>query len=107
MRRPCGTAIRPAPPSARQGYAVRAAKPPSGSLSSVSMSETKIYPPPPGFAAHALINASTYASMYRESVTNIEAFWAKQARERLTWSKPFTQVKDTSFDANDLHVRWF
>jgi acetyl-CoA synthetase len=71
------------------------------------MSETKIYPPPPRFAARALINASTYASMYRESVTNTEAFWAKQARERLTWSKPFTQVKDTSFDANDLHVRWF
>ena len=71
------------------------------------MSETKIYPPPPGFAARALINASTYASMYRESITNTEAFWAKQARERLTWSKPFTQVKDTSFDAKDLHVRWF
>src|SRR6185436_12246701 len=71
------------------------------------MSETKIYPPPPGVAARALINASSYASMYRESVTNTEAFWAKQARERLTWSKPFTIVKDTSFDANDLHVRWF
>jgi acetyl-CoA synthetase len=71
------------------------------------MSETKIYPPPPEFAARALIDAATYASMYRESVTNTEEFWAKQARERLTWSKPFTQVKDTSFDANDLHVRWF
>src|SRR5690242_4980876 len=71
------------------------------------MSETKIYPPPPGFAERALINASGYAAMYRESVTKTEAFWAKQARERLTWSKPFTQVKDTSFDANDLHVRWF
>jgi acetyl-CoA synthetase len=45
--------------------------------------------------------------MYRESVENTEAFWAKQARERLTWLKPYTQVKDTSFDANDLHVRWF
>jgi acetyl-CoA synthetase len=71
------------------------------------MSETKIYPPPPAFAARALIDASTYASMYRESVTNTEAFWARQARERLTWVKPFTQVKDTSFDPKDLHVRWF
>jgi acetyl-CoA synthetase len=71
------------------------------------MSETKIYPPPPGFAARALIDASTYRSMYRESVTSTEAFWAKQARERLTWAKPFTEVKDTSFDAKDLHVRWF
>jgi acetyl-CoA synthetase len=71
------------------------------------MSEIKIYPPPRGFAERALINASTYAAMYRESVTDTEGFWAKQARERLTWSKPFTQVKDTSFDAKDLHVRWF
>ncbi len=71
------------------------------------MSETKIYPPPPGFAARALINATNYQSMYRESVTDPEGFWGKQARERLTWMKPFTQVKDTSFDANDLHVRWF
>jgi acetyl-CoA synthetase len=71
------------------------------------MSETTIYPPPPEFAARALINASSYTSTYRESVTNTEAFWAKQARERLTWSKPFTEVKDTSFDAKDLHVRWF
>ena len=71
------------------------------------MSEIKVYPPPPGFAARALINASNYASMYRDSIENMEAFWAKQARERLTWLKPFTQVKDTSFDAQDLHVRWF
>ena len=71
------------------------------------MSETKIYPPPPGFAARALIDAKTYESMYRESVTDPEGFWGKQARERLTWIKPFTQVKDTSFDVNDLHVRWF
>jgi acetyl-CoA synthetase len=71
------------------------------------MSETKIYPPPPGFAARALIDANTYQAMYRESVADPEAFWGKQARERLAWSKPFTQVKDTSFDASDLHVRWF
>ncbi len=71
------------------------------------MSETKVYPPPPAFAERALIDAATYASMYRDSVENTEAFWAKHARERLSWIKPFTQVKDTSFDARDLHVRWF
>ena len=47
------------------------------------MSQEKVYPPPPGFAARALINAATYESMYRDSVQNTEAFWAKQARERL------------------------
>jgi acetyl-CoA synthetase len=71
------------------------------------MSESKVYPPPPHFAARARVNASAYAAMYGESVANPEAFWGKQARERLTWIKPFTKVKDTSFDAKDLHVRWF
>src|SRR5258706_10241248 len=63
--------------------------------------------PRQGYAARALINASTYESMYRDSVQNTDAFWAKHARERLDWIKPFTKVKDTSFDVNDLHVRWF
>jgi acetyl-CoA synthetase len=71
------------------------------------MSQEKIYPPPPGFAARALINAAKYESMYRESVQDPDGFWAKHARERLDWIKPFTLVKDTSFDAKDLHVRWF
>ena len=80
---------------------------PAAALYDRPMSEIKKYPPPPEFAARALIDASTYATMYRESVESTEAFWAKQARERLTWIKPFTFVKDTSFDAKDLHVRWF
>ena len=80
---------------------------PAAALYDRPMSEIKKYPPPPEFAARALIDTRTYASMYRESVENTEAFWAREARERLTWITPFTQVKDTSFDAKDLHVRWF
>jgi acetyl-CoA synthetase len=71
------------------------------------MSEQHVYPPPPAFAARAFINAAKYASMYEESVKDPNGFWGKQARERLDWMKPFTQVKDTSFDVDDLHVRWF
>ena len=26
---------------------------------------------------------------------------------RIDWFKPYTQIKDTSFDVDDLHVRWF
>jgi acetyl-CoA synthetase len=71
------------------------------------MSQTKVYPPPPAFAARALIDSAAYEEMYRDSVENTEVFWDRQARERLSWTKPFSQVKDTSFDARDLHVRWF
>jgi acetyl-CoA synthetase len=71
------------------------------------MSEEKVYSPPAAFAERAWVDAGRYQAMYRESVTNTEDFWAAQARERLDWIKPFTQVKDTSFAAHDLHVRWF
>ena len=27
--------------------------------------------------------------------------------KRLDWIKPYTKIKDVSFDQNDLHVRWF
>ena len=71
------------------------------------MSDDKIYAVPTATAARAWIDNKRYEALYRESLESTEAFWAKQARDRLDWIAPFTQVKDTSFDAKDLHVRWF
>ena len=33
-------------------------------------------------------------------------YWCEEA-SRLDWIKPFTQVKDTSFDETDFRIRWF
>jgi acetyl-CoA synthetase len=44
--------------------------------------------------------------MYRASLRDPEAFWATEAR-KLEWIKPFKQVKDVSYDAKNLHIRWF
>jgi acetyl-CoA synthetase len=71
------------------------------------MSEKHVYPPPPAFAARAFVNATKYTAMYKESVDDPDGFWGREARERLDWMKPFTKVKDTSFDLKDLHVSWF
>jgi len=35
-----------------------------------------------------------------------EAFWREQAG-RLEWAKPASEISDVSFDADDLHVRWY
>ena len=35
-----------------------------------------------------------------------EAYWSEVAK-RIDWIEPFTKVKDVSFDAADLHIRWF
>jgi acetyl-CoA synthetase len=70
------------------------------------MSDEKTYPVPTALAERAWIDAATYETLYRSSIEDTEGFWRKQA-ERLDWIKPFKTVKDTSFDANDLRVRWF
>src|SRR6185312_13068453 len=54
----------------------------------------------------AFVGAGDYAARYAESVKDPDGFWGKEAG-RLDWLKPFTKVSDVSFDAKDLHIRWF
>jgi acetyl-CoA synthetase len=67
---------------------------------------TKLYPVPAEFAAKALIKREDYRRLYDESVRDPETFWGRMA-QRLEWSRPFTRVKDVSFDAKDFHIRWY
>jgi acetyl-CoA synthetase len=67
---------------------------------------SQIHPVPNDFAARARIKASDYETMYAESVKDPEGFWSHIGK-RLDWSKPYTKVKDVSFDAKNLHIRWY
>jgi acetyl-CoA synthetase len=69
------------------------------------MSETKVYPVPSDFAAHAHIDEAKYAEMYQRSINDPDAFWAEQAKEFVTWSKPWNRVSDWDFHKGD--IRWF
>jgi len=71
------------------------------------VSETKVYPVPENFAASAHIGAEQYETMYRRSVENPEDFWGEQAEQFVSWYKKWDKVVDYSFDASDLHVKWF
>ena len=55
-------------------------------------------------AAHA--DDAKYKEMYDASVADPVAFWAEHGK-RVDWIKPYSQVKDVSYDASDLHIRWF
>jgi acetyl-CoA synthetase len=44
--------------------------------------------------------------MYKWSVEDSAGFWSEQAR-RINWIKPFSKVKDVSWDRNDVYIRWF
>ena len=62
--------------------------------------EERTFPPPASFTADALV---TDRSLYDEADADFEAFWARQARELLTWSKDFTTVLEWDLP----FARWF
>jgi acetyl-CoA synthetase len=53
--------------------------------------EQRKFAPSPEFVGRALTSDQ---SLYQEADRDSEAFWARQARELLEWSTPFTQVCD-------------
>jgi len=67
---------------------------------------SKLHPVAAEFAAKARIRADDYAKMYAESVRDSEGFW-RRIGARLDWMQPFSKVRDVSFAADDLHIRWF
>jgi len=65
-----------------------------------------VYPVREDFAANAWADATQYAAMYQRSVDDPEGFWAEQAK-RLDWIKAPTKIKNTSFDRDNVDIRWF
>jgi acetyl-CoA synthetase len=65
-----------------------------------------IHPVPQEWAEKALITRTQYHDMYRRSLADPDGFWRDEA-QRIDWIKPFTQVKDTSFAAEDFRINWF
>jgi len=71
------------------------------------MSDQKVYPVKPEFADSAWIDNDKYMQMYQQSVINPEGFWREQAMERIEWMRPFTKVRNVSFDDHNVDIRWF
>jgi acetyl-CoA synthetase len=66
----------------------------------------RIFPVPGEWKKGAHIDAETYEGWYLDSVADNEGFWSEEA-EKLAWIKPFTKVKDVSFDPRNLRIKWF
>ena len=72
----------------------------------MSFQDQAVYPVSDASKRSTLVDAERYGAMYRESITDSDAFWRQEA-ERLDWMVPFTQVEDVSWDRQDLHISWF
>ncbi|MGP0094811.1 MAG: acetate--CoA ligase [Xanthobacteraceae bacterium] len=66
----------------------------------------KIYEVPAAWSKRAFINAKQYQEMYTRSIKDPNAFWGEQGK-RIHWFKPFTKVKNTSYDPHNVSIKWF
>ncbi|UPJ40146.1 acetate--CoA ligase [Bradyrhizobium sp. 40] len=69
-------------------------------------SDTLIHDVPAGWARRAHADAAKYGSMYAQSVSTPDAFWAEHGK-RIDWIKPFTKVKNMSFAPGKVSIKWF
>jgi len=69
------------------------------------MSE-KVYPVPADAKARAFVDDAKYQEMYKRSVDDPVGFWAEHGK-RIDWIKPFTKVKNTSYDPHNVSIKWF
>ena len=70
------------------------------------MEQDMIFEPSADLAKSALIDADGYAALYQESIANPDQFWAEHGK-RIDWIKPYSQISDVSYDAKDLHIKWY
>jgi acetyl-CoA synthetase len=69
------------------------------------MSE-KIYDVPADWRKRAYADGAKYEEMYARSIKDPNGFWADQAK-RIDWIKPFSKVKNSSYDPTDVSIKWF
>ena len=69
------------------------------------MSEVHVHKVQSAWKKRALIDNETYLKWYKDSVKDPDKFWGKHGK-RLDWFKPYTKVKNTSFEG-DVSIKWF
>jgi acetyl-CoA synthetase len=69
------------------------------------LQENRVFNPPAAFTAAAAVpGMAAYDKLCAEAASDYEGFWARLAREHLSWKKPFTKTLDES---NAPFYQWF
>ena len=64
------------------------------------------FPVPEAWAKRAYVDDAKYQEMYKRSVDDPAGFWGEHGK-RVDWIKPFTKVKNTSYDPHNVSIKWF
>ncbi|MCW2475179.1 acetate--CoA ligase [Candidatus Symbiopectobacterium sp. NZEC151] len=70
------------------------------------MSQYNKHTIPASVAENALINPEQYREWYQASINDPQTFWREHGKI-VDWIKPYTEVKNTSFDPGHIRIRWF
>ena len=71
----------------------------------MSENASKLYTPPQALAHGAHVSGmAAYEELCTQAAADYPGYWARQARELLSWRKPFTKVLDSS---NAPFYKWF
>ncbi len=70
------------------------------------MTAKTLYAPSPEFSKNALIDAAKYDELYAASIADPDKFWGEQGM-RLDWIKPYTKVRNASFQKPDVSIKWY
>ena len=70
------------------------------------MSDEKTYPVPAEWSARAWVDDAKYQEMYQQSISDPDAFWGDMGK-RLDWTTPYTKVKNTTYDPDNLSIKWY
>ena len=68
--------------------------------------KVKTYKVPKKWKDRAFFEKDEYEKVYRKSIEKPDKFWGKEGK-RLDWIKPYTIVKNTSFEYPDVFIKWF
>ena len=72
----------------------------------MDVSDGQVFPVPQAWAERAHMDAAGYEAACARVDSDPDGFW-REVAGRLSWMKPFTQVKDVSWNREDFHIKWF
>ena len=70
------------------------------------MSDNEKFDVSADWSTNAQINQNKYNEWYETSFNNNEDFWNEHGK-RIEWMKPYTKVKDVSFNKDNFSIKWY
>lgn len=73
----------------------------------MSVDDSKLSFEFPAEFSHLSDEINCHESLYKYSIENREEFWSTLAKNRLEWIQMFDTVTDSSFESDDVKLKWF